>query len=204
MRGRFNKELSLPVPDAPSRTHILRLMAAKLRLADDVNFEEVGRATPGFVGADLRALVTEAGMAAVARIIAELGLESEEGSAKLDEIKNYIFGMTTTVTNSGAESEMEVVVPSEFSTLYVQMKDFITATKSIQPSAKREGFAVVPDVTWDDVGALVEVREELLNNVLEPIAHPERFRSLGLETPAGVLFFGPPRLWQNLISKSGC
>lgn len=43
-----------------------------------------------------------------------------------------------------------------------------------------------------DVGALAEVREELLHNVLEPIAHPERFRALGLEVPAGVLFFGPP------------
>ena len=45
-----------------------------------------------------------------------------------------------------------------------------------------------------DVGALSEVRDELLHNVLEPIAHPERFRSLGLEVPAGVLFFGPPGL----------
>ena len=58
VRGRFNKELSLPVPDAPSRTQILRLMATKIRLSSDVSFEEVGRATPGFVGADLRALVT--------------------------------------------------------------------------------------------------------------------------------------------------
>ena len=66
------------------------------------------------------------------------------------------------------------------------------ASKSVQPTAKREGFAVVPDVTWSDIGALAEVRDELTHNVLEPIAHPERFRSLGLEVPAGVLFFGPP------------
>ena len=45
-----------------------------------------------------------------------------------------------------------------------------------------------------DVGALSEVRDELLHNVLEPIDHPERFLSLGLEVPAGVLFFGPPGL----------
>lgn len=36
------------------------------------------------------------------------------------------------------------------------------------------------------------MREELEQNVLEPIAHPERFTSLGLDVPAGVLFFGPP------------
>lgn len=38
----------------------------------------------------------------------------------------------------------------------------------------------------------LQVREELLHNILEPISHPERFRSLGLDVPAGVLFFGPP------------
>jgi ribosome biogenesis ATPase len=76
--------------------------------------------------------------------------------------------------------------------LCVEMADFLTGCKNIQPSAKREGFAVVPDVTWSDVGALAEVREELFHNVLEPISHPERFRNLGLDVPAGVLFFGPP------------
>ena len=55
------------------------------------------------------------------------------------------------------------------------MEDLLKAAKSIQPTAKREGFAVAPNVTWADVGALVEVREELLHNVLDPIANPDRF-----------------------------
>ena len=57
----------------------------------------------------------------------------------------------------------------------VVMEDLLKAAKSIQPTAKREGFAVAPNVTWSDVGALVEVREELLHNVLDPIANPDRF-----------------------------
>ena len=57
----------------------------------------------------------------------------------------------------------------------VVMEDLLMAAKSIQPTAKREGFAVAPNVTWSDVGALVEVREELLHNVLDPIANPDRF-----------------------------
>ena len=83
----------------------------------------------------------------------------------------------------------------------VTMEDFQSAAKTVQPTAKREGFAVVPNVSWADVGALSEVREELLHNVLEPIAHPERFRSLGLEVPAGVLFFGPPGCGKTLLAK---
>jgi ribosome biogenesis ATPase len=82
------------------------------------------------------------------------------------------------------------------------MDDFVTAAKTVLPTAKREGFAVVPDVTWTDVGALAEVRDELTHNVLDPIAHPERFRSLGLEVPAGVLFFGPPGCGKTLLAKA--
>lgn len=43
----------------------------------------------------------------------------------------------------------------------------------VQPSAKREGFATVPGVSWSDVGALASVREELGLSILEPIAYPE-------------------------------
>lgn len=43
----------------------------------------------------------------------------------------------------------------------ITLEDFKTALKFVQPSAQREGFATVPDVTWDDVGALSHVRQEL-------------------------------------------
>ena len=76
--------------------------------------------------------------------------------------------------------------------LYVTMSDFLLALPNVQPSSKREGFATVPDVSWSDIGALVNIREELTLSVLEPISHPERFEALGLPLPAGVLLYGPP------------
>lgn len=48
-----------------------------------------------------------------------------------------------------------------------------TLQSQVQPSAKREGFATVPGVSWSDVGALASVREELSLSILEPIAYPE-------------------------------
>ena len=45
--------------------------------------------------------------------------------------------------------------------LSIETRDFQLAVPDVQPSAKREGFATVPDVTWDDVGALETIREEL-------------------------------------------
>ncbi|EJK55154.1 hypothetical protein THAOC_25142 [Thalassiosira oceanica] len=84
------------------------------------------------------------------------------------------------------------LTPAQLDPLYVTMSDFLSAVPSVQPSSKREGFATVPDVSWDDVGALAGIREELTLSVLEPIRHPERFEALGLPLPAGVLLYGPP------------
>ena len=224
VRGRFSRELSLPVPDAPSRTKILTLMTNNMRLAADVDLVELGRITPGFVGSDLKALAREAGMLAVSRIIKDKDSNSliqphllpqqqqqqqqqQQGahdtattmmisdtdldSSPYKPLTEGTHSRSHMLTNSNvpsSSSSSSWSSPSSSSSPAVHMIDFVIAAKSVQPSAKREGFAVVPDVTWSDVGALAEIREELLHNVLEPIAHPERFRSLGLEVPAGEYY----------------
>lgn len=232
VRGRFSKELALPVPDAKARTLILQLATGQMKVDTDVDFESLGKSTPGFVGADLHALCSEAGVIAVKRIVSSFptnadGQMSPEMIEESIQQKEVLNGnntckkvMVTTNTKEreeeeaiGNEMEIEVdlsvsssLIPNEHhkedvvkinndrvaDNFNVTMADFLLATKNIQPSAKREGFAVVPDVTWNDVGALSSVREELLHNVIEPISHPDRFIQLGLEVPAGVLFFGPP------------
>ena len=62
----------------------------------------------------------------------------------------------------------------------------------MQPSAKREGFATVPGVSWQDVGALTKIREELQLSILAPVRFQEEFESLGLPASSGVLLAGPP------------
>lgn len=53
------------------------------------------------------------------------------------------------------------ITAHQLASLYITMQDFQVALKSVQPSAKREGFATVPDVTWDDIGSLQDIRQEL-------------------------------------------
>ena len=72
----------------------------------------------------------------------------------------------------------------------------------VQPSAKREGFATVPDVSWDDVGSLGDVRDELNLSICEPILNPEKFKALGLSAPTGVLLYGPPGCGKTLVAKA--
>nr|XP_061794545.1 nuclear valosin-containing protein-like [Nerophis lumbriciformis] len=90
----------------------------------------------------------------------------------------------------------------ELTSLSFIMSDFEESLSSVQPSAKREGFATVPDVTWDDVGALHEIREELGMAIMAPIHSPEQFRALGLSSPSGVLLAGPPGCGKTLLAKA--
>ena len=84
----------------------------------------------------------------------------------------------------------------------IEANDFGEALTRVQPSAKREGFAVVPNTTWDDIGALSYVREELRLAVVEPIRHPDLFASVGITAPAGVLLYGPPGCGKTLLAKA--
>jgi SpoVK/Ycf46/Vps4 family AAA+-type ATPase len=75
------------------------------------------------------------------------------------------------------------------------------ALESVQPSAQREGFATVPNTSWEDVGALEGIREELGMAILAPIRYPQQFASLGLTSPPGVLLAGPPGCGKTLLAK---
>jgi ribosome biogenesis ATPase len=86
--------------------------------------------------------------------------------------------------------------------LFILEADFDEAIKKVQPTAKREGFAMVPDVTWADVGALDELQAELDMAIVQPIMDPKLFESIGLAVPAGVLLFGPPGCGKTLVAKA--
>ena len=92
--------------------------------------------------------------------------------------------------------------PEEMEPLNITMDDFLAAIPHVQPSSKREGFATVPGVSWDDIGALGSIREELTLSVLEPIRNPEKFKALGIPLPAGVMLYGPPGCGKTLLAKA--
>ncbi|KAF0684899.1 Aste57867_23143 [Aphanomyces stellatus] len=180
--GRFDREICLGIPDERARERILTVLASKMRLSGDMDFRELARRTPGFVGADLVSLTKEAAVLAVNRVFSTLLADHK---ATNDEIRT-----------------VEPFTPEQLEPLRVDMNDFLQALPKVQPSSKREGFATIPDVSWSDVGALVEVRAELVLSILHPLQHPERFEALGLKMPAGVLLYGPPGCGKTLLAKA--
>ena len=84
----------------------------------------------------------------------------------------------------------------------IGMDDFIKATEKVQPIAKREGFASVPDVTWEDVGGLEEVRKEIETRILCRVQHPDKAKAYNLQAPTGILLCGPPGCGKTLVAKA--
>jgi ribosome biogenesis ATPase len=216
--GRFDREICLGVPDEESRLGILKVMTKGMRLSGDIDFKVLAKKTPGFVGADIRSLTKEAGVIAINRIFkkvlihGDLGLTTEEVGSQPDSNQVNVVSDDShsneedlKETAHSEAKDIHSVVPlsaEQLEPLFVTMSDFLEAIPHVQPSSKREGFATIPDVSWENIGALQGIREELSLSVLEPITHPEKFTALGLPLPAGVLLYGPPGCGKTLLAKA--
>lgn len=218
--GRFDREILLNVPNEEQRCAILKTMTDTLKLQanDQFDYRELAKMTPGFVGADLKSLVTAAGIAAIKRIFESLSELEEALEAKNDDmdVDGVMVPREDVLANFENKSEEEKLstiqkflakhpsplTDAQLAPLSITYDDFKTALPTIQPTAKREGFATVPDVTWKHVGALAKVRMELHMCVVQPIKKPELYQKVGISAPAGVLMWGPPGCGKTLLAKA--
>lgn len=86
--------------------------------------------------------------------------------------------------------------------IIVEPKDFKEALKEIQPSALREVIVQVPDIKWDDIGGLGDVKQELQEAVEWPLRYPEKFEKFGIRPPKGTLLYGIPGTGKTLLAKA--
>ncbi|NXV50987.1 NVL protein, partial [Uria aalge] len=205
--GRFDREICLGIPDEAAREKILRTLCRKLKLPESFEFHHLARLTPGYVGADLMALCREAAMCTVNRILIKPEKQKSKHIHAGGNTAEESMGIGTDVLDElhrllDLLKKQDPLPEDQLQKLCIEMNDFIVALSSVQPSAKREGFVTIPDVTWADIGALEDVREELTMAILAPVRNPEQFKALGLTTPAGVLLAGPPGCGKTLLAKA--
>jgi len=170
--GRFDREVEIGIPDDEGRFDILSIHTRGMPINEKVNLKQISKTTHGFVGADLEVLSKEAAMRSLRRILPEIDLDE-------DKISSEILQKIEITSN-----------------------DFREALKEVRPSALREVQVQIPDVSWDDVGGLDELKDELREAVEWPIKHKEAYDYVNVETPKGVLLHGPPGTGKTLIAKA--
>jgi len=170
--GRFDREISISIPDRNGRQEILEIHSHGMPVAPDVDIGHLAAITHGFVGADLEALCREAAMICLRRLLPEIDFASEH-------------------------------IPYEaLMKLEVHMADFTEALREVEPSAIREVFAEISEVSWKDVGGLAEVRQQLIEAVEWPLKHAELFTEAAVSPPRGILLTGPPGCGKTLLAKA--
>jgi transitional endoplasmic reticulum ATPase len=170
--GRFDREISIPIPDRNGRLEIVEIHTRGMPLAQDVDLEMLADITHGFVGADLEALAREAAMSALRKILPKIDFE-------LSDIP------------------YETLLKLE-----ITMDNFLDAMKEIEPSAIREVFVEIPDVKWSDVGGLEEIKQELKEAVEWPLKYPHVFQKANTNPPKGILLYGNPGTGKTLLAKA--
>ncbi|KAH7069123.1 P-loop containing nucleoside triphosphate hydrolase protein [Paraphoma chrysanthemicola] len=199
--GRFDTEINMGVPNEPMRDMILRALTRKTSLAPDIDFLSLAKKTAGFVGADLKDLVSKAGTWSMDQFRKALEAQAAQINAEM-ELDGKSIAVRSTKRLINRVRDKTVPRPPGFEGTVIAMEAFDAVLPTIIPSSKREGFATVPDTTWRDVGALEGVREELEMAIIEPIKNPERFKKVGITAATGVLLWGPPGCGKTLLAKA--
>ncbi len=170
--GRFDKEISIGVPDKEGREEVLQIHTRSMPLSKKVNLKEIASMTHGFVGADIASLTKEAAFRVLRRNLSKIDLEK-------DEIPEEVLEK-----------------------LQVEREDFLEALKNVEPSAMREVLVENPNIRWADVGGLDSIKEELIKVVEKPITSLDEFKKYGVKPAKGVMLYGPPGCGKTLLAKA--
>ena len=170
--GRFDREIEIGIPNRDGRHDILHIHTRGMPLVDDINLEQFARITHGFVGADLESLSKEAAMRALRRELPKINMEQTK-------------------------------IPIEvLNKIKITDDDFDNALKDIQPSAMREIQIQRPNVHWEDIGGLSDIKDELAEVVEWPLKYPDLFSEGDVKPPKGLLLYGHPGTGKTLIAKA--
>ena len=170
--GRFDREIEIKVPNEKGRREVFQIHTRNMPLDKKISLKEFSQITHGFVGADISAVCREAAMSALRRYLPKIDLESD------------------------------MIDPELLEQIEVTKEDFEEALKEVLPSGIREVFVEVPNVPWEQVGGLDDLKQKLVEAVDWPLSHPTIFTRMGINPPKGILLYGPPGCGKTLLARA--
>jgi len=170
--GRFDREIEIKVPNEKGRREVFQIHTRSMPLDKKISLKEYANITHGFVGADISAVCREAAMSALRRYLPQIDLDSE------------------------------LIDPELLEQIEVTKNDFEEALKEVMPSGIREVFVEIPNVNWDDIGGLEDLKQKLIESVDWPLSHPKIFKRMGINPPRGILLYGPPGCGKTLLARA--
>ena len=170
--GRFDREIDIGIPDEVGRMEIMRIHTKNMKLAEDVDLEMVAKNSHGFTGSDLKSLCQEAALQCVREKMDIIDIDDDQIDAEI------------------------------LDSMAVSNEHFKFAQGQSNPSSLRETTVEIPNVTWEDIGGLEDVKASLREMILYPIEHPDKFQKFGMKPSKGVLFYGPPGCGKTLMAKA--
>ncbi|EAW09390.1 AAA family ATPase peroxin 6 [Aspergillus clavatus NRRL 1] len=185
IRSLFTHEFELTAPEEKEREGILRNAVSErsIKLAPDVDLGSVALKTAALVAGDLVDVVERASAIRTARLE-----KLAETASKLD---------------AGSKvSVRDVLVSGGDAARGITKADFDAAVDAARKNfADSIGAPKIPNVSWDDVGGLTNVKDALVETIQLPLERPELFAK-GMKKRSGILFYGPPGTGKTLLAKA--
>ena len=170
--GRFDREVEITVPDDDGRYDVLQIHTRGMPIAKNVDLKDLASDLHGYTGADIKSLCREAAIKSIRRYIPQIDLETEK-------------------IPYGVLQSMEI-----------KIIDFYDAMREVVPTVMREFYVERPKIWWDDIGGLSDTKISLADNIILAMKDPDKFHSMGIRPPRGVLIYGPPGCGKSLVAKA--
>ncbi|CCE26551.1 probable peroxin-6 [Claviceps purpurea 20.1] len=184
VRALFTHELEMGAPDESEREAILRTIINDrgFMLEPSIDLNSIALKTAALVAGDLVDVVDRASLAQRTRL--------ENLSAK------------HTSPSGGMVTVRDIQVAGGPFARSITASDFEVAVEAARKNFSASiGAPKIPNVTWDDVGGLGNVKDAITETIQLPLERPELFAK-GMKKRSGILFYGPPGTGKTLLAKA--